>query len=47
LPKTHDTPADLARAVEQLAQDTRPARRRLHALLRKLARSEPGAGVPC
>ncbi len=38
-----DTPADLARAVDQLAGDTRPARRRLHALLRELALTEPGA----
>ncbi len=41
-----DTPADLARAVDQLAQDPRPARRRLHALLRELAPSEPGAEDP-
>ena len=41
-----DTPADLARAVDQLAQDPRPARRRLHALLRTLLLSAPGAGVP-
>ena len=41
-----DTPEDLARAVDQLAQDPRPARRRLHALLRELALSEPGAEDP-
>ena len=41
-----DTPADLARAMDQLARDTRPARRRLHGLLRELALSGPGAEDP-
>jgi glycosyltransferase A (GT-A) superfamily protein (DUF2064 family) len=41
-----DTPADLARTVDQLAQDHRPARRRLHALLRELAPSGPDPQDP-